>query len=254
MQAQRLIVRNNFDQWVFQGSASAAAAQDRIATSVKLQIADVDRACGLSEEERQKLQLAASGDVRRFLDQVEALRAKFVGANNDQNAFNQMWQEIQPLQAKMASGLLRGDSLFAKTINKTLSPERLARHQAVQRERAQYRYRATIETALCQLEGNVPLTAAQHDALVELLIAETPVPLAYGQQDYYYVFYQLANLPGEKVRPAVNDRQWTALGPLLNQYRHMQAFLVQQGMLPKEEQQIAPRRGRKLPQAAEAPQ
>ena len=212
------------------------------------------RACGLSEEERQKLQLAASGDVRRFLDQVEA-SAKFVGANNDQNAFNQMWQEIQPLQAKMASGLLQGDSLFAKTINKTLSPERLARrHQAVQREACAIPLSGHDRDGALSAGRKCPAHGRAARCAVELLIAETPVPLAYGQQDYYYVFYQLANLPGEKVCAAVNARQWTALGPLLNQYRHMQAFLVQQGMLPKEEQQVTPRRGRKLPQAAEAPQ
>jgi hypothetical protein len=47
--------------------------------------------------------------------------------------------------------------------------------------------------------------------------------------------YRLAHLPPEKIRPLVDDRQWELLQQPLNQYRGMQPFLIQQGLLPADE-------------------
>jgi len=225
----------NFDRWVFPGAASIAAAQERVATCVKLQMGEVDRVCGLSAEQQQKLNLAAAGDVRRFFDQVEVVRKKFLEVKDDQNAFGLVWQDIQPLQNRMSSGMFGDASLFGKTLRKTLSAEQLAKYDVVLRERRQYRYRASVEVALAILENTVPLRSGQHDAIVELLVTETQPPDAYGQQDYYYVFYRLATLPEQLVRPLLDDRQWTILGPQLDQYRNMRQFVVQQGMIAADD-------------------
>jgi hypothetical protein len=225
----------NFDQWVFPGMPSIAAAHERVAKCVKLQIGEVDRVCGLTADQQQKLQLAAAGDVRRFFDQVEVVRKKFLAVKDDQNAFGQIWQDIQPLQLRMSGGMFGDATMFGKTLRKTLSDEQLAKYDAVVRERRQYRYRASIEVALAMLENTVALRSAQHDAIVDLLVTETQPPDAYGQQDYYYVFYRLANLPEELLRPLMDDRQWDLLGPQLNQYRNMMQFLVQQGMIARDE-------------------
>lgn len=227
------IAEVNFDQWVFPGVRNANLGREQIVTRMKLQISEIDRVCGLSEEQKRKLQLAGGGDTKRFFDEVEVVRRKFLEVRKDQNAFNNIWQEIQPLQAKMAAGLFGVSSLFAKTLRRTLSTEQGARYEAVENERRKYHYEAMVEAALAMLENSIPLRGEQHEALVKLLLEQTAPPAASGQQEYYYVMYRLATLPEEQVRPLVNDHQWDGLSQQFNQFRGLREFLVTSGMIAK---------------------
>src|SRR5687768_16107228 len=60
---QVFIAEANFDQWVFQGRGDTNAARQRIESTLKLRIDDVDRVCDLAEAQKQKLTLAARGDI-----------------------------------------------------------------------------------------------------------------------------------------------------------------------------------------------
>ncbi len=225
----------NFDQWLFQPSGNARQAQQRMETQAKLQLAELDRIGELAPAQRQKLELAARGDLQRFLDEVDALRRKFNAAvKKDPNAANQMWQEIQPLQARQARGLTGSGSLLAKVIPQTLSPEQSLKYEAVTGERRKFRYRASIAVALHTLEGSVALTGEQRDALRKLLL-ELPPPKAFGQYDHYLIMYRLSMLPPQRIQPLLDERQWTAMKRQLDQQRGMREFLVQQGLLTREE-------------------
>jgi hypothetical protein len=221
----------NFDQWVFQGAGNADAGRKRISSWLTLKLNEVDRACGLSDEQKQKLTLAAGGDVKRFFDEVEVVRKKFMAVRKDQNAFGQIWQDIQPLQAKLATGLFGDRSLFAKTLHKTLAPEQVAKYDAIQEERRGFRYRAAIEVSLVTLENTVPLSSDQRERLIKIMIDETQPPDAFGQQDQQYVMYALANVPKEHVKSLLDERQWKLLEPQLNGHRNMKQFLVQNGVI-----------------------
>ncbi len=67
------------------------------------------------------------------------------------------------------------------------------------------------------------------------MLDETKPPLNFGQYDHYLVMYRLAHMPPARIQPLLDDRQWKALQPQLNQYRGMQSFLIQQGLLPPED-------------------
>jgi hypothetical protein len=225
----------NFDQWLFQPSGNARQAQQRMETQVKLQLAELERVGELAAAQRQKLELAARGDLQRFLDDVDALRRKFNAAvRKDPNAANQMWQEIQPLQARQARGLTGHGSLLAKVIPQTLTPEQSLKYEAVTIERRKFRYQAGIAVALHQLEGSVALSGQQRDALRKVLL-DLPPPKAFGQYDHYLIMYRLAMLPPDKIQPLLDARQWTAMKRQLDQQRGMREFLIQQGLLTREE-------------------
>ena len=55
-----------FEQWVFQQYGNALTARARLKESLELYTEDVDRACGLSDAQKQKLRLAGRGDIERF--------------------------------------------------------------------------------------------------------------------------------------------------------------------------------------------
>jgi hypothetical protein len=225
----------DFDQWLFQPSGNARQGQQRLETQVKLQLAELDRIGELTAAQKQKLELAARGDLQRFLDDADALRRKFNAAvKKDPNAANQMWQEIQPLQARQARGLTGPGSLLAKVIPTTLTPEQSLKYEAVTGERRKFRYQASIAVALHQLESSVALNGEQRDALRKLLL-ELPPPKAFGQYDHYLIMYRLAMMPPDKIQSLLDARQWTAMKQQLDQQRGMREFLIQQGMLTREE-------------------
>lgn len=228
----------NFDANVFQPSGNAKQARTQIETKFKLQLDELNRACQLTEAQQQKLRLAASSDVKRFFDEVAEIRKKVNAGKLDQNAWNNIWQEIQPLRNKQATGLFGETSFFAKTIRKTLTEEQIAKYDAVNNERRRFRYRAAIEVALTSMESSVPLNHSQHDSIVKLLMDETQPPAAFGQYDQYVVMYQLERLPQTKLKPLLDEQQWKQLQLHLNQNRGMEQFLIQNGILPKENGEV----------------
>ena len=137
-----------------------------------LRIDDLERTCGITEAQKNKLRLAGRGDIKRFFDKVEALKRKFQQGQNDPNA--NIWQEIQPLQVELNAGLFGDDSIYAKTIRRTLSPEQAARFESLSRERTTSRFRATVEWFVAHLDKGLGLTDSQRQRFVELLVNETP--------------------------------------------------------------------------------
>ncbi len=225
------IQEENFDQWVFQGSNNAAAGKARIESSVKMKLAELRRVCELTDAQAKKLTLAARGDMRQFFEEVEVVRKKFLKVRNDQNAFNQIWQEIHPLQQKQQAGLFGDSSFFAKTVRNTLTREQQEKYQVVLDDRRRFRYQAAVEVALHTLSNTVALHHDQHEAIFKLIIEETQPPLNFGQYDQYFVFYSLAKLPAAKLKPLLDDRQWKLIQQHLQQGRGMEANLMQQGMI-----------------------
>ena len=221
----------NFDQWVFQGSGNAAAGRARINSQLKLKLDELNRVCDLTEEQQKKLTLAARGDMKRFFDQVEEVRRKFLKVKNDPNGFNNVWQEISPLQQKLSAGLFGDSSLFAKTIRKTLTEEQQAKYQAVVEERRKFRYRAAIEVSLHTLSNTVALRHDQHEALLKLLVEETRPPLVFGQYDNHVVMYGMSTLSAAKLKPLFDDRQWKLMQQQFTQARGMESYLVQNGII-----------------------
>lgn len=247
------IDESNFDQWIFQGNGNAASGKERLKARLNLQVAEIDRLCGLTSEQKQKLLLAARGDSKKFFDQVELVRLKFLAVRQDQNAFNNIWQEIQPLQRQISVGLHGETSLFYKSLARTLTPGQMQRYREVQDDRRRYRYRASIEVVLTNLENTLPMKHAQHQALVKLILDETPTPIAFGQYDQYLILHQLSKLGEAKVKPLLDDRQWTQMKAHFDQVRGMEQFLIQQGMLPKDAGQLPHEGGAGNRLAEEAP-
>ncbi len=226
----------NFDQWVFQGSGNAAAGKARLESQLKLKIDELTRVCQITDEQKKKLTLAARGDMKRFFDQVEVVRKKFIAVKNDQNAFGNIWQEIQPLQQKQSAGLFVETSLFGKALARTLSEEQQAQYRVVVEERRRFRYRATVEASLITLSNTVTLRSEQHEALLKLLVEETQPPHIFGQYDNYLVLYRLAKLPAKQIKPLLDDRQWKLMQPQLQQGLGLEAHLAQTGVIDAPKQ------------------
>src|SRR5262245_26412066 len=87
-----------FDRSLFGEGKAIEAARSRLETTLRKKIDSVDRTCGLGEVQKKKLQLAGRGDLKRFFEQAEALRAKAKTVGFDETRMRDLQQELEPLQ------------------------------------------------------------------------------------------------------------------------------------------------------------
>jgi hypothetical protein len=234
------MVRNfgvaDFDQIVFQNVGNATLGQQRLQEQINLQLVELQNVCQLTAEQKEKLELAARGDLRRFMEEVAVQRRSFNAKKNanDQEAMNNIWQDVQPLQMKLARGLTSAGSLLVKTVPKTLTPEQAERYEALLRERQLFRYRASIGIALHWMEEQVALTEEQRHSISELLL-KMPPPRGVSQYDNYLIMFRLGSVPAEKMRSLLNEHQWGALKRQIDQYQGFKDAWISAGVISAED-------------------
>ena len=235
MQPVFMLNDDQFDQWIFGGPRNSGAGRNKLDTLLTLQVDDVSRTCDLSEVQKKKLLLAGHGDIKRFFDLVDEKRRKFDKVKNDQNKIGEIYQELQPLQITLNSGLFSDGSIFSKTLKKVLAHEQASRYEAMLHEKRLFRYRAKVELIVASLDQTVGFSDDQRRALVELILRETELPRKFGQYDYWLVMYQTGKIPESKFKTIFDDKQWAFVNRQLNQMRGMEQFLRNNGMLPEKE-------------------
>jgi hypothetical protein len=220
----------NFERWVCNGR-SRDQLENSLESLLAVQVDFVKRACGLSEAQSRKLDLAGHGDVRRYTRSIDDLIAKYHEVGQDQRKFNEFAQKVFPLQMKMQTGVFDDSSLYRKILAQTLDGGQAARYDEQERQRRKFHYEAKIEIAVTNLESAVPLRAEQRQRLVKLLRDETQPPKKFGQYDYYVVLYRASQLGEGKLKPIFDDAQWKALQNMLMQGRGMQWQLKHNGII-----------------------
>lgn len=216
-----------FNQWLFNASQGKYNPDSELA----LMIDSVDRVCGLNDDQKKRLDLAAHGDFTRFERKVDVLKAEYVGKSYGQNEIGEVYQKIQPLGQLYQAGLLGSDSLFAKVLDSTLNSEQAAKFEQVEAERRKARYRAKVRLFVVTAQRSCALTDDQRRALVDLILAETKPPKIFGQYDWYVILFEASKIPDEKYSAIVDEAQMKPLKQMLQQGAGMQQFLRQQKLL-----------------------
>jgi len=231
VQVRPAVTDEQFDQWVFQQHRNAAGARKSMNSQLVLQTEHIDRACALTDVQKNKLQLAGRGDIKRFFDRYEEIKWKFKLIQHDQQKANQIWQDINPLQMTLRSGLFHADSFFYKTVRNTLSDDQFTSYTTVDHKRRKLHHRAQVELTVAVLEQGIPLRDEQRQKLIELLLSETKPPRKSGQHDYYVIMYRISRMPKERIRPLFDDIQWKVLTQQLAQAKGMEHWLKKSGYL-----------------------
>lgn len=240
MAAQPVFADENFDQWLFNNNRNVDGARAQFNAQLKLKIESVASICGASPVQKQKLQLAGRGDIVRFFEQVEVSRKKFQSLKHDQNRINEVFNDIRPLQARIALGLFGPGSLFDKTLRTTLNEKQAGDWEVAERARRQFQYQAKVELIISMIDDVVVLDVEQRNQLQKLILDETKPPRQSGQYDYYVVMFQLSRVPEEKFKKLLRPAQLRALNKQLNQVRGIEQFLLQQGLIDAADVKDAP--------------
>ncbi len=227
-----MVSDQSFESGVFGSLRTAAAARAQFGQSFSLRADEIEHACGLNETQKEKLLLAARGDMKRFFDRVEEKRKEFQLARTDPHKYQEFFQGLAPIRQAIAKGLFGDGSLFSKTIRSTLDPGQAARYEVVLRSRQGFREGARLELVLAVLDNALGLDAGQRRKLRKLAREETRPPKSFGYYDYQVLILQLARLPEETLKPIFREAQWRTLTTWFDNAKRMEPFLNQNGYLP----------------------
>jgi hypothetical protein len=123
-----------FDELVYGRGSNAAGAQARLEVCLEQKLDKLDRIVGLTDAQRQKLQLAGRGDLKRLFDRAEELRVMCDRFDEiaDANQFHRWTKDLKSgagaLRHSFDSGPFDADSLMAKCMKSALTAEQAAKY------------------------------------------------------------------------------------------------------------------------------
>jgi hypothetical protein len=226
------VADQNFDVGVFGNYRTADTARARLGQLCGLITDEVDRVCGLTSAQKDKLLLAARGDLNRYFGRVDEKRKEFQLARTDQRKYQEFYTSLAPLQRAIQNGLFGDGSLFSKALKTTLDPGQTARYEATLRERKSFHSRARFDLVVALMDNALGLTADQRGRVRALIRAETRPPRKHGYYDYQVLLIQLSRLPEGKLKPLFLEGQWRSLTAQFNNAQGMEAFLIKNDFLP----------------------
>jgi hypothetical protein len=115
---------------------SESAAEERLGRLLDQRMEVVDRICHLSGAQREKLRLAGRGDIKRLLDRAAGISARleYPGPIRDAEEFvrwvSVIYDDAEGLRRDLEGGSFAANSLFAKALKRTLTPEQSAAYSA----------------------------------------------------------------------------------------------------------------------------
>jgi hypothetical protein len=190
-------------------------AETSLLSQLERRVAWVARTTSLSEGQIDQLSLAGQGDIRRFLDRVDALKARFAHTPRGPNSWRELIQECQPLEEDFRRGVFTDHSLFAKTMTRMMTAEQIRQCKAIVRNRRRFQHRAGVHMTVLRLSTALGLSDAQQTQLKALLLRKTrPARTLEGviPSSYFNVVYaQMPRIPEQKLRPLFEPWQWRAL-------------------------------------------
>jgi|GEM_PF-2176562 len=227
------LTAEQLDYWVFNNTYEMAHEHHQ--ALIKLEIAQLDAACGLSAEQRQMLRIAGAGELQRLADVRTVLQARYAGRIYDQNKIGEVFQELQPYQRQFQRRGLDPESLLLKLLPSLLEKSQTANFSAWQAERQRAEQHRQIEAAIADIEQQVPLTIAQRGQLTELFQTHTrPVSPAAAAQHISAGLgrlTQLNSVPAAEFEAFLAPPQWEALQAVFLPHRGYLRLLRDQNLL-----------------------
>jgi len=129
-----------FNQRVF-GHVDATGAHQHLDERLRAEIQSVGDRYGLTASQRQKLLLAGRGDIKRLFDRIEERRLQLTArVAEDVDSVRELSRDFSDASGNVSASFRFGPfgrgSLFAKMLNRTITPEQVAEFEKQKREGA----------------------------------------------------------------------------------------------------------------------
>jgi hypothetical protein len=217
----------HFDQWVYNMAGGRGEATKHIDNQLRLFVESLQRLFSLTDEQTKQLEFYGRGDIVRFQQQVEQVRARFMEVRKDQQRFNNIWNDIGPLQQRMQTAFFHDQSLLAKSLAKVLKPDQWERYGLWQAERRRFQHLAKIELIIAELETYMPMTAEQRAKVVKLVADAGPTPKMASPYDQILIMYLMSKVSDQEGLAVLDKRQFEVVNKLRQQGRQYGQMLRQ---------------------------
>lgn len=187
-------------------SANSLDFRKRMEALANAEIRTVDQTVSLTEAQKKKLQLAARGDIAQHVSRAAELRPKLTSRPLDQAEYTELMRQTYPLRMAQQYGLFGDNSLFRKTLRRTLTDEQNVRLKTLERERQA----AIIEAALQNMErvaNGLKLSGETRRKFAEVLLEHGDVPQTVGPYGQHIVLLE-ANLLRDHLKPLLSAAEW----------------------------------------------
>jgi hypothetical protein len=193
---------------------SRKLASERLSVLLGAKIDELTEALGLSETTRRNLALAGRGDTLRFLDRVDEIAGKYHSGEFAPEARERFRADFSRLTIGLRGAVFDGDSLFAKTLAKSLTATQTARYERFQRDRW-LSSRESVRAAVIWLSRPLGLDNDRRERLLRLVLEKAPRPRIYGYLNESafsnLVLLQMSRLPEASLKPLFDATRWQQL-------------------------------------------
>ncbi len=211
---------------IFGRFVSSQHANEVLRFCLELELHDLDRACHLTSAQKAKLQLLGQGDIKRYFDRYEQLKARSI---NDGRPLFGILQDAVKLRLALESGLFNQHSLLFKGLGSTLTPA-----QIQQRDRFRESVRqAAFEQIVARISTWETVREDQRQAFETLFLARTRLPANAGSYDRFLYLMQLQHLPKQTLKTALSEVQIMALHAQIAEADGVKPQMVYLGYFPE---------------------
>jgi hypothetical protein len=233
-------LKSQFDRWVRSEFGTTAEARRHLEILLSERFDQLEGFCTLTESQQKKLNVAANGDIKRFLERLDRIARAIEKSEIDEDEFRHQRQELRALQSALVAKVFDANSLFSKTIANTLNPEQRASYENRDRDQMVFLYRKAIVQTVKNLEGVLKLKKEQSRQFETLLIKETRPPRKFGQSAYAFVMFQASKLPEATLKSIFDDSQWRWFSAQLASWSATEDLLKTDGFIFAEAPIAAP--------------
>jgi hypothetical protein len=129
-----IVFSGSFDELVYGSGSNVVDARAGLDTCLEQKVEKIDRISELTDTQRQKIQLAGRGDIKRLFDRAERLRemcdrgAEIADLNQFQKWTEELQSETNALRRAFHEGPFDAGSLMAKCMKTVLTAEQAAKY------------------------------------------------------------------------------------------------------------------------------
>ncbi len=181
------------ESFIFTNQGPASTPRSCLEKSLSSKIAELDRLCKLTLEEKQKLQLAGNGDIYRFFRQVDELKREIRRSTQFEDSQIPS-SRMRALQIIYECRLTNANSLFCKSIPTILSDQQLAVYTPWKEKEGRRNREVIIDWLLSSLAENLKLREDERRQMRSVLLKEIPICPMHGSYEMDCLIIQIGKL------------------------------------------------------------
>ena len=188
----------------------------------------------LAESHREKLKLAARGDVNRYLDDLEDVRRRFeatlkedkgIEGNGGQHPATSEWAMVRKEATRFRT---RHQKLFDQNSLVWKVAIRIAAEEDLKRRRL------SISLVVREIASFVDLDSEQEQAFITLLQGELRPTRVHKDFDTVLVGYKCSQIPAQTLKSVFHDDQLPQVQQVLASYQQHRDLLTSHRLIPVE--------------------